>query len=442
MRHTPRAAGGRGIGFGAGLTAAAATLAAAIALTPLDAQRGGMFLGSLDDPAIAYAATPTNTVVDALNRRLADGTARLAFDGRAGYLRSTLEALALPVDSQLLLFSKASLQGRLIGPANPRAIFFDDGAALGWVRDAAFLEVAALDARQGLVFYTLEQHPTERPVFKREFRCLGCHLTGDTLGVPGLLMFSSTLDGADDRVVNAVMRDHRDSLAERFGGWFVTGAAAMATHRGNGVPGLAGRPAGALDSTAGLYDADGFPAASSDLAALLTFSHQTHMTNLLTRAGWEARAQDPALHPGAPAAGASPGALDAFMASIAQDVVDYLLFVDEAPLPRPVRGRSAFAARMSARGPRDRLGRSLYELDLERRLLKYPCSYVIYSPAFDALSPLVKAPIYRRLWAVLSGEVTDARYQATLSPADRRAVLEILLDTKPDLPAYFAAGPR
>jgi len=438
VRHRPRAAGGRGIGFGAGLTAASAALAAAIVFTPLDAQRGGMFLGSLDDPAIAYATAPTSTVVDALNRRLADGTARLTFDGRAGYLRSTLEALALPVDSQLLLFSKASLQGRLIGPANPRAIFFDDGVALGWVRDAAFLEVAALDARQGLVFYTLEQHPAERPVFKREFRCLGCHLTGDTLGVPGLLMFSSTLDGADDRVVNAVMRDHRDPLAERFGGWFVTGAAARAAHRGNGVPALAGRAAPALDSTAGLYDADGFPAASSDLAALLTFSHQTHMTSLLTRAGWEARAQDPALHPGAPPA-ASPGALDAFMASIAQDVVDYLLFVDEAPLAQPVHARSAFAARMSARGPRDRRGRSLYELDLERRLLKYPCSYVIYSPAFDGLSPLVKAPIYRRLWAVLSGDVTDPRYRAALSPADRQAVLEILRDTKPDLPAYFAA---
>ena len=117
-----------------------------------------------------------------------------------------------------------------------------------------------------------------------------------------------------------------------------------------------------------------------------------------------------------------------------QDVVKAL-----AALAQPVRGRSAFAARMSARGPRDRRGRSLYELDLERRLLKYPCSYVIYSPAFDGLSPLVKAPIYRRLWAVLSGDVTDARYQAALSPADRQAVLEILRDTKPDLPAYFAA---
>jgi hypothetical protein len=101
-----------------------------------------------------------------------------------------------------------------------------------------------------------------------------------------------------------------------------------------------------------------------------------------------------------------------------------------------VRGRSGFAERMSARGPRDRKGRSLYELDLTRRLMKYPCSYLIYSPAFDALSPLAKAPIYRRLWQVLSGQAKEPRYR-TLALADRQAIVEILIDTKADLPAYF-----
>jgi hypothetical protein len=117
-------------------------------------------------------------------------------------------------------------------------------------------------------------------------------------------------------------------------------------------------------------------------------------------------------------------------------VVDYMLFVEEPPLPGAVRGRSGFAERMSARGPRDRKGRSLYELDLTRRLMKYPCSYLIYSPAFDALSPLAKAPIYRRLWQVLSGQAKEPRYR-TLALADRQAIVEILIDTKADLPAYF-----
>jgi hypothetical protein len=438
---TQRFAAGRRCGFGPAVLVGAALLwVAAWWAAPLDAQRGGAFLGSADDPAIAYATAPLSNVVDDLNRRLADGSARLAFEGRSGYLASALEALTLPVESQLLVFSKGSLQGRLIGPANPRALFFNDRVALAWVRDGDVLEAAAHDARAGIVFYTLDQKPAERPVFKREFRCLGCHVTGDTLGVPGLLMFSSIPDGDDDRHVRAVMTDHRDAFADRFGGWFATGETGAAAHRGNRVPALDGRAGSSLASVTGLFDPEGFRAASSDIAALLTLSHQTHMTNLLTRAAWEARAMDPALHPGA-ATSTSADALAAFMRSIAGEVVDYLLFVDEAPLPNAVRGRSGFAERMSAGGPRDRRGRSLYELDLQRRLLKYPCSYLVYSPAFDALPPLIKDPIYRRMWEVLSGDAREPRYRA-LSRADRQAVIEILRETKPDLPAYFTTTTR
>ena len=102
-----------------------------------------------------------------------------------------------------------------------------------------------------------------------------------------------------------------------------------------------------------------------------------------------------------------------------------------------MRGASGFAERFSSLGPRDHKGRSLHELDLNRRLMKYPCSYLIYSPAFDALPPGAKNPIYRRLWEVLSGQERDNRYQTALSLADRQAIVEILRDTKTDLPQYF-----
>jgi hypothetical protein len=125
------------------------------------------------------------------------------------------------------------------------------------------------------------------------------------------------------------------------------------------------------------------------------------------------------------------------LSGIADEVVDYMLFIDEAPLAKAINSRSGFAERVSANGPRDRKGRSLYELDLKTRLMKYPCSYLIYSPAFDALPPLAKTLIYKRLWQVLSGDAREPRYRS-LSLADRRAVVEILKDTKPDLPAYFA----
>jgi hypothetical protein len=404
----------------------------------LDAQRGGMFLGSADDPAIRYSTTPLANAVDDLNRRLQDGSTALAFEGRTGYLRSVIDALKLPVDSQLLVYSKGSLQGRLVEPSNPRALFFSDRVVLGWVRDAELLEVIAQDEHAGVVFYSLEQRLAARPAFKREFRCLGCHMTGDTAGIPGLLMFSSTPDTDGDPHVNVVATDHRTPYQNRFGGWFVTGRTGAARHAGNQVPALDRGGRGDVASVAGLFDGDGYRAATSDVAALLTFSHQTHMINLLTRASWEAKAADPALHPGA--AGQMP-LVEALMAGVAEEAVDYMLFVDEPPLPDRVSGGSGFTERMSASGPRDSKGRSLYELDLTRRLLKYPCSYLIYSPAFDALPPLAKTPIYKRMWQILSGELRDPRY-ARLSRADRQAIVEILRDTKRDLPAYFATVTR
>ena len=403
----------------------------------LAAQRGGMFLGSADDPAIAYSTAPVNNVVEDLNRQLQDGSAGFTFQGRSGYLQSAIESLKLPIDSQLLVFSKTSLQRQLISPSNPRSLFFNDRVVLAWVRDGDLLEAAAHDEKAGVVFYSLEQRPAERPMFKREFRCLGCHMTGDTLGVPGMLMFSTTSD-TGDRPMKMVTTDQRSPIAERWGGWFVTGDSGAARHRGNQVPALEGHPGGGVASVAGLFDPDGFRGTSSDIAALLTFSHQTQMINLLTRASWEARAADPALHPGVLAAPGQMPLVEALMSGVADEVVDYMLFVDEAPLPNPITGRSGFAERMSAGGPRDRQGRSLYELDLTRRLMKYPCSYLIYSPAFDALPPLAKVPIYKRMWQVLAGEAREPRYRS-LSLPDRQAVVEILKDTKPDLPAYFTA---
>lgn len=418
-----------------GATIACAALLGAAALWPphVGAQRGGMFLGSADDPAIQYASAPLDNVVDDLNRKLQDGSASLTFEGRSGYLRSVTEALRVPVDSQLLLYSQGSLQGRRVGPSNPRAVLFSDRVAVAWVRDGDLLEIAAHDAQAGVVFYTLEQRPLDRPVFKREFRCLGCHMTGDTGGVPGFLMFSTSLDTTGERYMKIVATDQRTPYADRFGGWFATGHSGSDQHLGNQVPALEHHRDALLPSVAGLFDPDGYRGATSDIGALLAFSHQVQMSNLLTRASWEARAADPALHPGQPVQAAL---VETLMEGVAKEVVDYMLFVDEAPLPEGIRSGSGFAARMSASGPRDRQGRSLYELDLTRRLLKYPCSYLIYAPAFEALPSSAKSAIYRRLWRVLSGEEREPRY-GVLSVADRRAIVEILKDTKADLPPYF-----
>lgn len=410
--------------------------------TRLEAQRSGAFRGSTEDPAIKYSSSPLSNVVDDVNKRIQDGSVRLTSEGRSGFLRSALDALQIPVDSQLLVFSRASLQGKLINEQNPRALFFNERVALGWVRGGEVIEVAAHDETAGVVFYTLDQRSDSAagsPQFKRAFECLGCHVAGDTLGVPGFLMFSTTRPDQSQRFSLPRAVDQSDTLSRRFGGWFVTGSSGAATHMGNEVAAIAGDARRERATVAGLFDTDGYRTLSSDIVAHLVFTHQVGMANLLTRASWQARAADPLLHPPFSAAPGEEDRIAAMMSGVASEVVDYLLFIDEARLSDRVTGASGFAERFAALGPRDKRGRSLHELDLNRRLMKYPCSYLIYSPAFDALPTRAKEPIYRRMWQILSGEEQDDRYRSALSLADRQAIVEILRDTKSDLPAYFQA---
>ena len=118
------------------------------------------------------------------------------------------------------------------------------------------------------------------------------------------------------------------------------------------------------------------------------------------------------------------------------ELVDYLLFVDEEPLPAAIKGASGFAERFSGLGPADRRGRSLRQLDLNRRLMRYPCSYMVYSDAFAALPAGARQAVYARMWDILSGGDTSPKY-ARLAEAGRRAVMDILRETLHDLPAEF-----
>ena len=107
-----------------------------------------------------------------------------------------------------------------------------------------------------------------------------------------------------------------------------------------------------------------------------------------------------------------------------------MFFVNEAPLTDTVQGVSGYAADFEKSGVRDRKGRSLKDLDLSRRFLRYPLSSLIYSPAFDALPGPAKDYFYKRARAILSG--ADNKDFGHLSAEDRAAILEILMDTKPD----------
>src|SRR5688500_2607367 len=165
-------------------------LTAALAGAALDAQRRDAFVANRNHPAIAYGTAPTTDAVAALNARLRSGEARLPFDAGNGYLSAILTALEVPVESQTLVFSQTSFQAQEINIHNPRAVFFNDTVAVGWVRGGDVLEVAVQDPRQGVVFYALEQQAAETPQLKRNDQCLACHLSWETLGVPGLTLQS------------------------------------------------------------------------------------------------------------------------------------------------------------------------------------------------------------------------------------------------------------
>jgi hypothetical protein len=117
--------------------------------------------------------------------------------------------------------------------------------------------------------------------------------------------------------------------------------------------------------------------------------------------------------------------------SAGEPLVEYLLFSGEAKLIAPIRGTSGFAEQFAQRGPRDRRSRSLRDLDLQTRLFKYPCSYLVYSPSFAALPYEVKNYVLRRMHEVLNGQDSSSKF-AHLSAADRAAIREILDETLPE----------
>jgi hypothetical protein len=398
------------------------------------------FVAPLNHPAIEYAMRPPRDPVAELHRKIQDGTTELQFQGEQGYLRSLLRALDIPVESQIAVFSKTSLQGDRISPSNPRTIFFNDSVAVGWVR-GGFTEIAAHDPEQGTNFYILGPDRTAKPQFLPSERCLSCHFSRNSLDVPGMLVRSVFAD-ADGVVMyqhGTHLSDHRSPLAERWGGMYVTGTHGSMRHMGNATASRLGAPEAMITnetlnvkSLPVKLDASGYLSPHSDIVALMVFDHQMHMMNLITRVGFDFRVasfiEEATKKPHEKIGQQLRGSV--------AELVDYLLFVDEAPLTAKIAGTSGFTEQFAAQGPKDSKGRSLREFDLERRMMRYPCSYMIYTAAFDGLPEKARTAIYERIWQILSGQEKDKKY-ARLSAEDRRSIVEILRETKKDLPQYF-----
>jgi hypothetical protein len=389
--------------------------------------------GVLDEhPAIQYALRPTTDRVAALKKSLAQNPDALSRDPATGYLTGVLKALGVSKESQLLVFSKTGVQSSYTSPAKPRALYFDRSVAVGYNPGAPLLELAAHDPQQGVVFYTIDQNAAS-PAISRRTSCLACHVSATTLDVPGMIARSNTV-AEDGNLVPATSSQnvsHQTPHPDRWGGWFVTSEDAappyaQMAHRGNITFSGHGNTSNQVFVdwlNASAHDL-GYLSSSSDIVSLLVFDHQMHAINLLTRLNWESR-----VAASAGTVNLSSGAVHALV----NELADYLLFADEAPPLAPLTPPPGFAASLEAKTPKDRYGRSFGQLDAVNRLLRYPCSFMVYSEAFEGLAAPVRDAIYSRMLEVLSGRETRSA-RVRLTAAEGKAILEILRDTKPDFP--------
>jgi len=401
---------------------------------------------------IRYSATAPDNTVSRLQERLDAGTETLAWKEGTGWLASVLAALEVPVSSQTLVFSKTSLQQARIGPRNPRALYFNDDVYVGYVRGGDVVELSVADPLLGTVFYTLDQAPSPAPRFARRTEdCLLCHGGSQTRGVPGHVIRSVYPAASGQPIFSAGSHrvDDATPLADRWGGWYVTGRHGGQRHLGNVT--YAARPADAaaidpagqnVDDLGGRFGDSGYLAAASDLVALSVLAHQASAHNVLTRAGFDVRTalhREAALNRdlGQPASQRWPST-DTVLDASAAALVDCFLFRHEAPLTEGIEGTTGFAAEFAAHAPRDAAGRSLKDLDLSRRLLRHPCSHLVHSASFAALPPELHERFWARMDAVLAPGAPAEGF-AHLSADDRRAIRGILAATVPGAPQAWRA---
>ncbi len=404
-------------------------------------------IDEFEQPPINYSSTQPSNRISQLQSLLDEGKQQLTFHDELGYLPSLLAALDIPAESQTLVYSKTSLQTRYITPKTPRALYFSDEIYVGYVQSGAALEISVADPRLGTVFYTLDQAQVAAPKLERQTdRCLLCHSSSRTEGVPGHVVRSLFVDLSGQPIYSAGSRmvDHTTPIENRWGGWYVTGKHGEQKHLGNFISRSKEVPR-EVDNSAGQnvldlsdrFDVSRYLTPHSDIVSLMVLEHQVLVHNRLTRANFstqQALAYDASMK-------RSLGESEAEffdstkrrIQSAAEALVEALLLVDEAKLTAPMSGTAAFAQKFQELGPRDKAGRSLRDLDLQTRLFKYPCSYLIYSPSFAALPKEVREQVWKQLRGILSGADQSEKF-AHLTAADREAIYRILRETHPQLP--------
>lgn len=385
-------------------------------------------------------------------QRMCRGTLKMDTTSPQAFLKQMLRELDVPMASQVMVFSKTSLQNALISPLTPRAIYFSEEVYLGWCQGGMF-ELIGVDPVQGPQFYvmTFPYGRGEKPELSTSENCFNCHEGSRTNGVKGMLVRSvyPADDGLPILSEGSFVTSHESPLSERWGGWYVTGRHGGDLHMGNatahettgGV--VLDRKAGAnVASLAKFISTEPYLTDTSDIVALMVLEHQCMMHNLITDAAKSTREAMARQHDlqkafGEPVTDVPQGSAASVIRSHAEKLVKHMLFCGEYGLKDDgVEGAPAFQEAFRRNRVETKEGRSLKDFQLLTRLFKHRCSYMIHSQSFEALPVQVKTEFYTRLGAVLRGEDATGDF-AHLSASERGNIREILLETKPEAAAAW-----
>ena len=392
-----------------------------------------------------YFSKDAKDPVTLLMKRVQRGEVLIKEPNGKPLVERLLRELGLNKDTQVLVFSRTSLQRREVSYSNPRALYFNESVYLGWMPNGR-IEIASFDPELGPIFYfQRELDDASSPLLTRTRSCLGCHAGDATNFLPGSLGRSVYPDksGRSLRSIDDYRRSgHHIPLHDRYGGWFVSGNHGAMRHMGNAI---ASREGGKitidreqfanLEKLDRFFSTEAYPAPGSDIAALLVFDHQVTMHHRLVEAAYRARQSlfDSKLDPKeTDVSKLSEGrSTDEFLEG-RDKVVDYLLFRDETPIPK-VSCDPAFRRAFTANRIADSRKRSLKDLRLDGRIFENRCSYMIYSPTFDQFPPMLKGAIYARIHEILTSPKPVEGFDY-LGKDEKRRILEILDETKEDLP--------
>ena len=382
-------------------------------------------------PPHSYWERPPQDAVTAALAKIQSGELKVDTSSDRAFVASLLGALKVPVSSQLLVYSATSMQSGIINPRNPRALYFNDEIYVGFV-PGGLVEIMGVDPELGGVFYIFDKpQPGQLPRTDRSTRCFNCHAGSATMRIPGLLAESVApiISGASYENYRRDEQGHQIPLADRFGGWHVTSAKPFGETKANIFARSDGSGVKIVKVKPGeMWDIEKHLLPSSDILPHLIHEHQIGFDNQVIHAAYLAReigdkGRTPTL------------ADDKRLNEKATALVRYILFTDEAKLPPSgIAGDEKYAADFLSNKKASGTGLSLKDLDLKTRMFKHRCSYMLYTPQWQKLPAMIKNRVYAGMKLALSGK--DRNY-AYLSAQERLAIVSILRETLPDLPANW-----